>query len=132
MLSNSVGVLCVYYWIRNQSNDLYFSGSYKDCYLGNTLSYLWTSQDKYFPNIDTNIFKDSHVRFLDWLSNSISTSYANDTNHIVHINKRVRVVYVVHGVVTCTSGRNLNCVQGTTHKNMIWRFSYLQSKRQWF
>ena len=80
---------------------------------------FWMSQDNYFPNIDTNIFKDSHVRFLDWLSNSISTSYANDTNHIVHINKRLRVVYVVHDVVPCTSGRNLHCVQGTTHKNMI-------------
>ena len=46
---------------------------------------FWMSQNNYFPNIDTNIFKDSHVRFLDWLSNYISTSYVNDTNHIVHI-----------------------------------------------
>ena len=53
---------------------------------------FWMSQDNYFPNIDTNIFKDSHVRFLDWLSNSISTSYANDTNHIVHINKTREVL----------------------------------------
>ena len=57
--------------------------------------------------------------FLDWLSNSISTRYANDTNHIVHINKRVRVVYMVQGVVPCTSGRNFYCVQGTTRTNMI-------------
>ena len=82
---------------------------------------FWISQDNYFPNIDTNIFKDSHVRFLDWLSNSISTNYANDTNHIVHINSifTCSVDNVIHDVVPCTSGRNLYCVQGTTHQNMI-------------
>ena len=35
----------------------------------------------------------------------------------------------LHDVVPCTSGRNLNCVQGTTYKNMTNGFSWLQGKK---
>lgn len=35
----------------------------------------------------------------------------------------------LHDVVTCTSGKNLNCVQGTTYNNMTNGFSLLQGKK---